>query len=135
MRSDFVLTSCPFCGCGCNFYLTVVDGKAVGVEPCFTDRVSQGKLCIKGRHAEEFVHSSDRLTTPLVRRNGELVEASWDEALDHVAGTLSRIKEEHGPASLAALSSAKCTNEENYVLMKFVRAGLGSNSVDHCARL
>ena len=135
MTSDFVLTSCPFCGCGCNFYLTVVNDKIVGVEPCFTDRVSEGKLCIKGRHAEEFIHNADRLTTPLVRKNGELVEASWDEAVGLVAENLTRIKKENGPASLAALSSAKCTNEENYVLMKFARAVLGSNSVDHCARL
>jgi predicted molibdopterin-dependent oxidoreductase YjgC len=135
MSCEFVLTTCPFCGCGCNFYLVVVDGKAVDVAPCFTDRVSEGKLCVKGRHAHEFIHHPDRLTAPLIRKNGELVETSWDEALEFTAANLSRIKEANGPDSLAAFSSAKCTNEENYVLMKLARAVLGTNNVDHCARL
>ena len=135
MNDDFVLTTCPFCGCGCNFYLTVVNGQAINVEPCFTDRVSQGKLCIKGRRAHEFIHSPERLQTPLVRRNGELKEASWDEAMDFVAQRLRRIKETSSADAIGLFSSAKCTNEENYLLMKLARAAIGTNNVDHCARL
>ena len=135
MNDDFVLTTCPFCGCGCNFYLTVVNGRAINVEPCFTDRVSQGKLCIKGRRAHEFIHSPERLQTPLVRRNGELKEASWDEAMDFVAQRLRRIKETSSADAIGLFSSAKCTNEENYLMMKLARAAIGTNNVDHCARL
>ena len=135
MKTDFVLTTCPFCGCGCQFYLVVVDGRLVSVEPCFTDRVSQGKLCIKGRRAYEFVQSPQRLQTPLVRRNGELTEASWDEALDFVAQGLNRVKQASSPDAIGLLSSAKCTNEENYLMMKLGRAVIGTNNVDHCARL
>ena len=135
MRDDFVLTTCPFCGCGCSFYLTVVNGCAVSVESCFTDRVSQGKLCIKGRHAQEFIHSPERLQTPLIRRNGELAEASWDEALDFVSQGLKRIKQTFSADAIGLLSSAKCTNEENYLMMRLARAVIGTNNVDHCARL
>ena len=135
MSDDFVLTTCPFCGCGCCFYLVVVGGRAVDVAPCFTDRVSAGKLCVKGRYAHEFVHSEDRLQKPLIRQDGQLREASWDDALDYVARGLERIKQESSADAIGLLSSAKCTNEENYLLMKLARAGLGTNNVDHCARL
>ena len=135
MSDDFVLTTCPFCGCGCSFYLTVVNGWAVSVESCFTDRVSHGKLCIKGRHAQEFIHSPERLQTPLIRRNGELAEASWDEALDFVGQGLNRIKQTFSADAIGLLSSAKCTNEENYLMMRLARAVIGTNNVDHCARL
>ena len=135
MTDEFVLTTCPFCGCGCNFYLVVVDGRAVDVAPCFTDRISLGRLCIKGRQAYEFIHSSDRLTVPLIRKDGKLAEADWDEALDLVAERLSHIKQANGADSIGLLSSAKCTNEENFLLQKFARAVVGTNNVDHCARL
>jgi len=92
-------------------------------------------LCIKGWNAHEFVRSPERLTTPLVRKNGTLQEASWDEALDYTVSRLKEIKEQHGAESVACLSSARCTNEENYLLQKFLRAGFGTNNVDACARL
>ena len=135
MTNDFVLTTCPYCGCGCNFYLVVVNGKVVDVAPCFTDRISQGKLCIKGRKAHEFIDSEHRLTKPLIRRNGQLKETSWDEALDFIAKGISGIKSDTGPDAIGLLSSAKCTNEENYLMMKLARAAIGTNNVDHCARL
>ncbi|MBA7507454.1 Formate dehydrogenase H [subsurface metagenome] len=135
MTDDFVLTTCPFCGCGCNFYLGVVNGKVVDIAPCFTDRISEGKLCIKGRQTHEFIDSEHRLTKPLVRRNGQLKEASWDEALNFVAKGISCIKSDAGPDAIGLLSSAKCTNEENYLMMKLARAVIGTNNVDHCARL
>ena len=133
MEYKNVLTTCPYCGCGCSFYLQVLDGELVGVLPCKSHPVSQGKLCIKGWNAHEFVISKDRLTKPLIKRNGNFTEASWDEALDTVAKKLKGYKENYGSDSIAVLSSAKCTNEENYLLMKFARAVLGTNNVDHCA--
>lgn len=135
MKCDFVLTTCPFCGCGCQFYLQVLDDEPVGIIPCKSDEISQGKLCIKGRNAFEFVHHKDRLTTPLIKRNGQFKPAAWDEALEVVCHSLSRTREDSGPDSVGVLSSAKCTNEENFLLMKFVRAVIGTNNVDHCARL
>jgi len=92
-------------------------------------------LCIKGWNAHAFVNHPDRLTTPLIRKNGKLVEATWEEALTWVAEKLGEIKTQSGPDSLAILTSAKCTNEENYLLQKFARAVIGTNNIDHCARL
>jgi len=130
-----VLTTCPYCGCGCNFYLEVLDGKILAPIPCKTSPTNEGKLCIKGWNAHEFIQSPNRLTGPLVRKNGELVAVSWDEALDYTVSRLKEIKDSHGGDSIAFFSSAKVTNEENYLLQKFARAGIGTNSVDHCARL
>ena len=134
MKYKNVLTTCPYCGAGCNFYLQVLDGELIGVLPCKSHTVSQGKLCIKGWNASEFVTSKERLSRPLIKRNGSFIEASWDEALDTIAKKLKEYKE-IDPDSIAVLSSAKCTNEENYLMMKFARAVLGTNNVDHCARL
>jgi len=130
-----ILTTCPYCGAGCGFYLQVIDGELVGVLPCKSHPVSQGKLCIKGWNAHEFVGSPDRLTKPLIKRDTGFTVASWDEALSTVAKKFKECEESHGPDSFAVLSSAKCTNEENYLMMKFTRAVLGTNNIDHCARL
>jgi len=130
-----VLTTCPYCGCGCGLYLEVVDGRIVQTLPSKTSPVNQGKLCIKGWNAHEFVQHPRRLTRPLMRRGDAQEEASWDEALDAVASELKRVREAHGPDSVAFLTSARCTNEENYLLQKFARAAIGTNNVDHCARL
>ncbi len=127
-----VLTTCPYCGVGCGMYLGVRDGKVVSMRGERSNPASKGRLCVKGRFGiSEFVHHPDRLTTPLIRKNGELVEASWDEALELVAGKLAGYSDDQ----VAVFSSAKCTNEENYVVQKFARAVLGTNNVDHCARL
>jgi predicted molibdopterin-dependent oxidoreductase YjgC len=130
-----VLTTCTHCGCGCGFYLEVLDGQVIDTIPCKTNPVSQGKLCIKGWNVHEFIQSPKRLTAPLVRKNGELEEVSWDEALDYTVSKLKSIKESHGGDAIAFLTSAKVTNEENYLLQKFARAAIGTNNVDHCARL
>jgi len=130
-----VLTTCTYCGCGCGFYLEVLDGQIIDTIPCKTHPVSQGKLCIKGWNVHEFIQSPNRLTAPLVRKNGELVEVSWDEALDYTVSKLKSIKASDGGDAIAFLTSAKVTNEENYLLQKFARAAVGTNSVDHCARL
>jgi formate dehydrogenase alpha subunit len=135
MNSDFVLTVCPFCGCGCQFYLQVLDGEITGVVPCKTDEVSEGKPCIKGRNAAGFINHPDRLKSPLIKRRGKFEPISWDEALNIVAKQLGENKQKYGADSIGVLASAKCTNEENFVLMKFARAVIGTNNVDHCARL
>ena len=130
------LTTCPYCGTGCAFYLLSDDrGRLVGVEPSATHPVSRGGLCVKGWNAHAFVHHPDRLTAPLIRKGGELRPASWDEALDLVASRLRAIRDVHGPDALMFLSSAKATNEENYLLMKLARGVFGTNNIDHCARL
>jgi formate dehydrogenase major subunit len=127
-----VKTVCAYCGVGCSMYLGVKDNKIISVRGNPDGPVNKGKLCVKGRFGiAEFVNHPDRLTMPLIRKNGQLVEASWDEALDLVA---RRLGQYHGD-EVAVISSAKSTNEDNYVMQKFARAVLGTNNVDHCARL
>lgn len=132
---SYVLTTCCYCGCGCGLYLKVEDGRVLGAMPSRNHPVSRNNLCVKGWHIHEFVHHPDRLTTPLIRKGGELVAADWDEALDYTARELERLLNTHGSDALAVIASAKCTNEENYLLQKFCRAGFGTNNIDHCARL
>jgi formate dehydrogenase alpha subunit len=129
-----VRTTCPFCGTGCNFDLCVRDGGVIGVTSNPSSPVNGNALCIKGRFGWDFISSAKRLTTPLIKRNGEFVPVSWDEALDMIAARFKEIRDKYGPDSFAALSSARCTNEENYLVQKFVRAVMGTNNVDHCAR-
>jgi formate dehydrogenase alpha subunit len=135
MNVRHVLTTCPYCGVGCSFFLQVVGERLVGTIPCKTDEISLGRLCIKGYNAHVFVQHPDRLRQPLMRSEGQLRPVSWDEALDRIVSELRRIREKHGPDSIMFLSSAKCTNEENYIIQKLARAAIGTNNVDHCARL
>jgi len=130
-----VATTCVYCGVGCGLILGTRANRIVRVRGDEKSVVNRGSLCVKGRFGMDFVSADDRLTTPLIRRNGKLEPATWDEALTLVADNFSTIKKQHGPDALAGLSSAKCTNEENYLFQKFMRAGLGTNNVDHCARL
>lgn len=130
-----VLTTCPYCAVGCQMYLEVKDGRIVGVSPDYDNPINEGHLCIKGRYAYDFVHHPDRLTKPLIRRNGELEEATWDEAISLVAERLTAIKEEYGPDAIGVTASCRITNEPNYLLQKFARAVIGTNNVDNCARL
>lgn len=117
------------------FYLVSDNGRLVGVEPSTTHPASRGALCVKGWNAFAFVHHPDRLTTPLIRRNGTLQPASWDKALALLVERVRRIQEMHGADAVMFASSAKATNEENYLLMKLARAVFGTNNIDHCARL
>ena len=135
-----VATTCPYCGVGCQVDLLVKDEVIYRVDGRFDNDVNRGNLCVKGRFGADFVHAPDRLTRPLLKGEGKREKAefgavSWDTALDCVAGRLGRIRAEYGPDSIAVLTSAKCTNEENYLLQKFTRAVIGTNNVDHCARL
>ena len=128
-------TICPYCGMGCLLDLSIKDNRIVQVRSAWDGPANHGWTCVKGRFGLDFVHHPDRLTSPLIKKDGRFVEATWDEALHLVASRLSEIKEEHGGDAIGVLSSAKCTNEENYVMQKFTRAVLGTNNVDHCARL
>ncbi len=130
-----VKTTCPFCGVGCNYDLNVKAGKVIGVTSNLTSVVNGRLTCVKGRFGTDYVHSPERLTTPLIKKNGQFVESSWDEALDLVAGKFSKIKSSYGSDALAAISSARCVNEENYLMQKFMRAVIGTNNIDHCARV
>src|SRR5665648_837261 len=127
-------TTCTYCGVGCQMNLITKWGKVVGVEPA--DGVAnEGMLCVKGRFAYDFINHKSRLTTPLIRKNGKLEPATWNEALSLVVDQLIDIKEKFGPDAIMGFSSAKVTNENNYLFQKFIRAAIGTNNVDHCARL
>src|SRR5512139_79601 len=136
MADQKILTTCIYCGTGCNFFLRVRGGKAVGVLPSLTG-AGQGKLCIKGWSAHEFIHHPERLTAPLMRDRKEdpLKETTWEKALERVSQRLSDIKARDGSNAIGFFSSAKCTNEENYLLQKFARGVIKTNNIDHCARL
>ncbi len=129
------LVVCPYCGCGCSFYIEEKDGRAVGVTPSTDHPVSRGSLCVKGWRAYEFINHPERLRSPMIRDGGLVREATWEEATDLIVENLLDIKEKHGNDALAFLSSAKLTNEENYLFMKMARATFKTNNVDHCARL
>lgn len=125
-----VKTICPYCGVGCGLELRIKDNTVVNVKGDRTNPVNRGHTCAKGRFGYDFLHSPARLKSPLIRKKGELVEASWEEALDTVA---EKLKGKEG-MELAGLTSARATNEENYLFQKLFRS-LKSNNVDHCARL
>ncbi|MDF2569185.1 MAG: sfrA, partial [Sporomusa sp.] len=129
-----VKTTCPYCGTGCTFDLNVKDGKVIGVTST-EGEVNGRSLCVKGRFGYGFIHHPDRLTTPLIKKDGKFVEASWSEAIGLVAEKLGSIKKAHGADAIALLSSARCTNEDNYLMNKYARAVIGTNNIDHCARL
>jgi len=130
-----VQTTCSYCGVGCQINLHVKDNKIVKVSGVEEAAPNFGSLCVKGRFGYDFVQDPERLKTPLIRKNGTLQEASWDDALNFISQKLQSIKAESGPDSIGLLSSARVTNEENYLAQKFARAVIGTNNVDHCARL
>lgn len=130
-----VPTVCPYCGTGCGMLLEVTGGALTGVLPQKGHPVSDGALCVKGWTSHEFVGAPDRLIEPLVRTGGKQVGAGRDEAIEAVVNELREAVDKHGPDSVAFISSAKCTNEENYLVNKLARAAAGTNNVDHCARL
>lgn len=130
-----VATVCAYCGVGCSFELNVKDNKAIKVTTNDYVGANKGSLCVKGRFGYGYVNSPERLTVPMIKKQGVLKEAGWEEAIDYVASRLAEIKGKHGADSIAGLTSAKCTNEDNYVFQKFMRAVIGTNNIDHCARL
>lgn len=129
-----VKTTCTYCGVGCQMDLIVHEDKVIGAKPA-AGEPNHGLLCVKGSYATDFVNHRDRLTTPLIRKNGVLEEASWDEALELIVSKAKDAKTNYGSDALGGFSSARCTNEENYLFQKLFRGVIGTNNVDHCARL
>ncbi|PQD15155.1 formate dehydrogenase subunit alpha [Enterococcus faecalis] len=128
-------TTCPHCGTGCQMNLLVKNNRLVGVEP-LDGPANKNLLCVKGKFASyKFVGSGDRLTEPLIKRNGIFEPASWEEALTLVSSKFNEIKAENGADALAGFSCSRATNEDNYVFQKMVRAAFGTNNVDNCARV
>jgi formate dehydrogenase major subunit len=131
MKVEYEPTICPYCSCGCGIYLVVKDGRIIGQEPWKDHPINEGKNCPKGKNAYQFLYAEDRLKTPLVRKNGVLEEASWQEALDLIASRF----QEATPETFGLLASGKNTNEAAYVLQKFTRVVMGTNNVEYCGRL
>jgi predicted molibdopterin-dependent oxidoreductase YjgC len=132
-----VATTCPYCGVGCQLNLHLRDGLIFRVSGRFDNNVNRGNLCVKGRFGYDFVYAPDRLGQPLQRdkRSDAFETTTWDHALDRVSRRLIEIRDQYGPDSIAFLTSAKCTDEENYLVQKLARGIIGTNNVDHCARL
>ena len=130
-----VRSTCSYCGVGCQIYLHVKEDRIVRITGVEDAAPNFGSLCVKGRFGYDFIQHPDRLTSPLIKEDGKFREASWDEALELVAKRMGAIKEKSGPDSIGLLTSARITNEENYLAQKFVRAVIGTNNIDHCARL
>lgn len=129
-----VLTVCPYCGVGCGLYLLVKEGRITGAEGDPAHPVSEGELCLKGSFGHRHVHDPRRLQTPLIRKEGRLTPVGWAEALEYVGAKLDLLRR-HNPDAFALIASARATNEDNYVAQKFARTVIGTNNVDHCARL
>ena len=132
-----VHTTCPYCGVGCQIDMHVRDNVIFRVTGRLDNQVNFGNLCVKGRFGYDFVHASDRLRSPLARKSREknFRQVSWKAALGRIADRISDVRDKHGADSIAFLTSAKCSNEENYLLQKIARGIVGTNNVDHCARL
>lgn len=129
-----VRTICGYCGTGCGLIVEVADNQIIKIRGDKQAPVNKGQTCVKGAFAYKYVHAKDRLTTPLIRKNGSLVPASWKEALQFIAEKLSSIKENFGPEAISLFACARATNETNYVTQKFMRAAIGSNNIDGCNR-
>ncbi|MFF1278425.1 formate dehydrogenase subunit alpha [Streptomyces marokkonensis] len=134
-RPPATRTTCGYCGVGCALDVVTADGAVTAVLPARDGPVNQGHACVKGRFAHGYLTSSERLTRPLLRRDGRLEPVGWDEALGHVARGLRAAVADGGPDAVAAISSARATNEENYLVQKFMRVVIGTNNVDNCSRL
>jgi predicted molibdopterin-dependent oxidoreductase YjgC len=125
------LTTCTFCGVGCGIYLETVGNQVVGAYPSMSHPTNEGRICLRGWHVHEVASSPDRLKSPLLKKDGQFQEVSWEEALDFIARRMKEIRARHGPEALAFLNSPRCSNEEAYLLQKLARAVIGTNNVDH----
>lgn len=129
-----VKTVCGYCGTGCGLVLEVENNKIVKIRGDKEAPVNKGQTCVKGAFAYEYVHAPERLTSPMIRKAGELVKVSWDEALNFIANRLSSIKKDFGAESISMFACARTTNESNYITQKFMRAAIGNNNIDGCNR-
>jgi len=128
-------TICTYCGVGCNLNVSTKNGEILSIQAPFDAEVNQGHTCLKGRYAFKFYNHPDRLDAPMIKRNGEFERVTWSEVYDYIASKLQSFKDEFGPDSIAGISSARCTNEENYLMQKFIRAVIGTNNIDGCSRV
>jgi formate dehydrogenase major subunit len=135
VADEVIRTVCTYCGVGCNLDVSVVNGEVKSITAPYDAEVNQGHTCLKGRFAFSFYNHPDRIKTPMIRKNGELTPVSWEEAYGFIAHKLNEIKTQYGPDAIAGISSARCTNEENYLLQKFIRVVIGTNNIDCCARV
>ena len=135
MATETTRTVCTYCGVGCNLEISSNGNEILSITAPYDAAANMGHTCLKGRYAFNFYNHPDRLRSPMIRKDNQLVEASWEEAYDLIAEKLNHYKKEYGPNSLAGISSSRCTNEENYLMQKFVRAVLGTNNIDGCARV
>jgi formate dehydrogenase major subunit len=134
-EAETIRTICTYCGVGCNLDVAVKDNEVLSITAPFDAEVNQGHTCLKGRYAFKFYNHPERLRSPLIKKNGVFEEVSWDEAYDFIVDKLTTIKSENGSDAIAGISSARCTNEENYLMQKFIRAVVGTNNIDGCARV
>ena len=130
-----VTTTCGYCGVGCRLEAHARQGRIATISPALDGPANEGHTCLKGRFAHQFTRARDRLTSPLIRENGELRVASWDEALQRIVSELSRIKAAHGPDAIAGLASSRATNEDCYAMARLMRAAIGTNNIDNCSRV
>jgi predicted molibdopterin-dependent oxidoreductase YjgC len=133
-ESDFVKTICGYCGTGCGLVLEVNDNRIMKIRGDKDAPVNKGQTCVKGAFAYEYVHSNNRLINPLIRKAGQLVETTWDEAYQFIADKLSAIRDTWGPNAISMFACARTTNESNYITQKFMRTVIGSNNIDGCNR-
>lgn len=127
-------TICGYCGTGCGLVVEVENNEIIRVRGDKDTKINSGQTCVKGAFAYKYVHSKDRLSSPLIRKNGELVPASWQEALDLIVTKLKGIKNSFGPDAISLFACARATNETNFITQKFMRAAIGSNHIDGCNR-
>ena len=133
-EANFVKTICGYCGTGCGLVLEVKDNRIMKIRGDKDAPVNKGQTCVKGAFAYEYVHSNNRLINPLIRKAGQLVEATWDEAYEYIADKLSSIRDTWGPNAISMFACARTTTESNYVTQKFMRTVIGSNNIDGCNR-
>ena len=128
-------TTCGYCGVGCRLEVRAVDGRVVSIAPAQDGPSNRGHTCLKGRFAHQFSRSRERLTTPLIREDGRLRPASWEEATARIVGELTRIRRDHGPDAIAGLASSRATNEDCWAMQRLMRAAIGTNNIDNCSRV
>jgi formate dehydrogenase major subunit len=132
---EITRTTCTYCGVGCQLDISVINGEIKGIQAPETAEVNTGHTCLKGRFAFQFYNHSDRLTDPLIKRNGKFEVATWDEAYDFIANKILKVRDDHGVNAIGCISSSRATNEENYLMQKMTRVALNTNNIDGCARV
>lgn len=135
MATKKTRTVCTYCGVGCNLEVSSHNNEILSIQAPYSAKANQGHTCLKGRYAFKFYDHPERLRSPLIKKNGEFEEVSWEEAYDYIENEFKRILKESGPDAIAGISSARTPNEENYLMQKFMRAVIGTNNIDCCARV